>query len=250
MKKYVIYTRVSTKTQGQSGLGLEAQLSDCTRYVEQQQGEIIAHYRDIESGRSRTREGILQAIDECSKTGATLVIAKLDRLARDVEFVFRVWNTGIDLYVCDMPVINTMIIGVFASIAQYERELISGRTKSALRVAKERGKKLGSHGEKWQAKNEGTVQKWQTSGVRAIVASAAKNQNAIKAVNFITDAREDRGATWTQIAEDLNRYGFRSPRGCLFNAKTAQRIYERRELYKQPKEEGDYGNTTDIRANL
>lgn len=250
MKKYVIYTRVSTKTQEQSGLGLEAQLSDCTRYVEQQGGEIIAHYRDIESGKNRTRKGILQAIDECSRTGATLVIAKLDRLARDAEFVFKVWNTGIELYVCDMPVINTMIIGVFASIAQYERELISGRTKSALKVARERGTKLGSHGEKWQASNEGTVQKWQTSGVRAIVASAAKNQNAVKALNFITDARDYRGATWSKIAEDLNRYGFHSPRGCSFNAKTVQRIYERRELYKQPVEAGDYGNTTDNRTTL
>lgn len=142
-KKYVIYKRVSTKRQGNSGLGLEAQQDICTRYIAEHDGVVSAVYQDVESGTHRKRPGLLDAITKCKETGATLVIAKLDRLARDVEFVFKIINSGIQIHFCDMPVVNTMILGVFASIAQYERELISKRTKDALEAKKARGVTLG-----------------------------------------------------------------------------------------------------------
>lgn len=139
MKQYCIYLRVSTKRQGVSGLGLESQKEMCLNFIKSEGGELVGEFQDVESGKSRTRPGLLNAIEFCKANNCTLVIARLDRLARDVEFTFKVINTGIDIHFCDMPMINTMILGVFASVAQYERELISGRTKAALNAKKERG---------------------------------------------------------------------------------------------------------------
>lgn len=234
MKKFVIYTRVSTARQGESGLGLESQLNSCTEYVRRMDGEIIAHMRDVESGKSRTRVGLLKAIDMCKEEGATLVIAKLDRLARDVEFVFRVYNTGIEIYICDMPVINSMVLGVFAAVGQYERELISRRTKDGLKVTKDRGQKLGSLNEKWRKheNNVGVIQRWQHSGSMAASARACSDVNSIRAASYIRDAREVSKESWTKIAEDLNKYGFKTPRGCEFHPKTVQRMYENRDRYE------------------
>ena len=93
---------------------------------------------------------LLDAIAYCKRNNCALVIAKLDRLARDVEFCFRVVNTGIEIHFCDMPQINTLLLGVFASVAQYERELTSDRTKKALAAKKERGEATGGASEKWR----------------------------------------------------------------------------------------------------
>lgn len=139
MRKFVIYIRVSTQRQGQSGLGLEAQTKICNEFITQHNGKCIAMFKDIESGKSRTRQGLWSAIDYCKTNNCPLVIAKLDRLARDVEFTFKVINSGVEIHFCDMPMVNTMILGVFASVAQYERELISTRTKMALDAKKARG---------------------------------------------------------------------------------------------------------------
>ena len=144
-QKFVIYLRVSTKRQGASGLGLDAQRKMCTDLIEKEGGSLVKEFQDVESGKSRTRPGLWNAIDFCKAYGCTLVIAKLDRLARDVEFTFKVIGTGIQIRFVDMPVMNTMILGVFASVAQYERELIAGRTKGALDSIKEDIKVNGGH---------------------------------------------------------------------------------------------------------
>jgi DNA invertase Pin-like site-specific DNA recombinase len=144
-QKYVIYLRVSTKRQGSSGLGLDAQRKMCTDLIERENGVVAKEFQDVESGKSRTRPGLWQAIDYCKVYGCTLVIAKLDRLARDVEFTFKVIGTGIQIRFVDMPVMNTMILGVFASVAQYERELIVQRTKGALEAIKDDIEKNGGH---------------------------------------------------------------------------------------------------------
>lgn len=143
--RYCIYLRVSTKRQGNSGLGLDAQRKMCMDIIEREEGEMVKEFQDVESGKSRTRPGLWGAIDFCKAQNCTLVIAKLDRLARDVEFTFKVIGTGIQIRFADMPVINTMILGVFASVAQYERELISGRTKGALDSIKDNIAKNGGH---------------------------------------------------------------------------------------------------------
>lgn len=149
MKQYASYLRVSTRKQGASGLGLEAQRKMCTDFV-CGDGTITAEFTDVESGTHRDRKGLWKAIEYCQKNKCPLVVAKLDRLARDVEFCFKVINTGIEIHFCDMPQINTLLLGVFASVAQYERELTSDRTKKALAAKKARGEKTGGACEAWK----------------------------------------------------------------------------------------------------
>ena len=154
MKKYCSYLRVSTQRQGAQGLGIEAQRKMCADFIERNEGEHVQEFMDVESGTHRDRKGLWRAIDFCKVNGCALVIAKLDRLARDVEFTFRVINTGIEIHFTDMPVVNSMILGVFASVAQYEREMIAKRTKDALAVKKAQGCKLGAATEAYRVSRE------------------------------------------------------------------------------------------------
>ena len=151
MKKYVVYLRVSTTKQGARGLGIDAQRKMCNDFITRNDGTMLQEFLDVESGTHRDRKGLWAAIDYCKQNDCALVVAKLDRLARDVEFCFKIINTGIEIHFTDMPVVNSMILGVFASVAQYERELISSRTKAALQAKKRRGEKLGASSDKWKA---------------------------------------------------------------------------------------------------
>lgn len=150
MKKFAVYIRVSTRKQGNSGLGLESQQKICVEFIKTQCGELVAEFKDVESGTHRDRKGLLAAIDYCKRNNCALVIAKLDRLARDVEFCFKVVNTGIEIHFVDMPQMNTLLLGVFASVAQYERELTSDRTTKALAAKKARGEALGGATDAWR----------------------------------------------------------------------------------------------------
>ena len=150
MKKFAVYIRVSTRKQGNSGLGLESQQKICGEFIKAQGGEQVAEFKDVESGTHRDRKGLLAAIDFCKRNDCALVIAKLDRLARDVEFCFKVVNTGIEIHFCDMPTLNSLLLGVFASVAQYERELTSDRTTKALAAKKARGEALGGATDAWR----------------------------------------------------------------------------------------------------
>lgn len=145
MDKFVVYIRVSTKKQGATGLGLDAQRKMCMDFISGLGGEFVSEFQDVESGTHRDRPGLWSAIEYCRAHDYTLVIAKLDRLARDVEFTFKVLNSGIQIRFCDMPIMNTMILGVFASVAQYERELCSSRTRAALSEIKENIEENGGH---------------------------------------------------------------------------------------------------------
>lgn len=150
MKQYAVYLRVSTQRQGAQGLGISAQRNMCENFIKQNKGKQVKEFMDVESGTHRDRKGLWQAIDYCKNNGCSLVIAKLDRLARDVEFTFKVINTGIDIHFTDMPVVNSMVLGVFAAVAQYEREMCSLRTKQALAVKKAKGCKLGGASDKYK----------------------------------------------------------------------------------------------------
>lgn len=175
MKRYATYLRVSTQKQGRSGLGLESQQKICNDFIKSNGGEKCAEFMDVESGTHRDRKGLWNAIEYCKSNSCPLVIAKLDRLARDVEFCFHVINTGIEIHFCDMPAINSLLLGVFASVAQYERELTSDRTKKALAAKKERGEATGGACKKWresfnnkskQKKEEEQMRKGQTKRMR------------------------------------------------------------------------------------
>lgn len=150
MKQFVIYIRVSTRKQGTSGLGLEAQRKMCAYFINKRGGTMAQEFSDVESGTHRDRKGLWNAIEYCKANNCPLVIAKLDRLARDVEFCFHVINTGIEIYFVDMPQINSLLLGVFASVAQYERELTSERTTKALAAKKARDEKTGGGTTKWR----------------------------------------------------------------------------------------------------
>jgi DNA invertase Pin-like site-specific DNA recombinase len=142
--KYVAYLRVSTDRQGKSGLGLEAQRTAVHQFVAQRGGEIIApEYREIESGKVNNRPELEKAMKRCRLTGATLLVAKLDRLSRNAALLMTLKDSGVPFVAADMPDANTLTIGVMASLAQHERETISKRTKAALEAARARGKKLG-----------------------------------------------------------------------------------------------------------
>lgn len=170
MKQYVTYLRVSTQRQGAQGLGISAQRAMCDNFIKQNSGMHVQEFMDVESGTHRDRKGLWDAIDYCKKNNCSLVIAKLDRLARDVEFTFKVLNTGIDIHFTDMPVVNSMILGVFAAVAQYEREMVSTRTKQALDAKKTRGEKTGGASEAWleSYKNKSNEKKKEESMKRGI----------------------------------------------------------------------------------
>ena len=150
MKNFVTYLRVSTQKQGRTGLGLDAQRKICGDFIEREGGILASEFVDVESGTHRDRKGLSDAVAYCKKNNCALVVAKLDRLARDVEFCFRIVNTGVEIHFCDMPQMNTLLLGVFASVAQYERELTSDRTKKALAAKKARGEVTGGASEAWQ----------------------------------------------------------------------------------------------------
>lgn len=134
--KYVAYYRVSTQKQGKSGLGLDAQRKAVAEFV--RTGELVAEFQEVESGKKDKRPMLLQAIETAKQAGATLVIAKLDRLSRKASFIFALRDSGVNFIACDMPEANRLTIDILAVIAEHEREMTAARTKAAAQVRKER----------------------------------------------------------------------------------------------------------------
>ena len=143
LRPYIAYYRVSTDRQGRSGLGLEAQ-QQAVRSFLHGRGELVASFVEVESGKRNDRPEIAAALDACRKHKAVLIIAKLDRLARNVHFISGLMESGVEFIAVDMPEANRLTIHILAAVAEHEREMISKRTKDALQVAKGRGVKLGS----------------------------------------------------------------------------------------------------------
>ncbi|OLY95609.1 Site-specific DNA recombinase [Cnuella takakiae] len=146
MKKAIAYYRVSTDRQGQSGLGLEAQRAAVDRFVKQHGYQIIHEFTEIESGRKNNRPQLDLALRQCKKEKATLIIAKLDRLSRNLYFISGLIESGTEFKAVDMPDANKMMLQIHGVFAEYERDMISSRTKAALEAAKRRGKELGKNG--------------------------------------------------------------------------------------------------------
>ena len=194
-KQFITYLRVSTQKQGAEGLGISAQRAMCEQFVSSKGGEIVREFLDVESGKSRTRAELWQAIEYAKGECVPLVIAKLDRLARDVEFTFKVMNTGIEIHFCDMPVVNTMILGVFASVAQYERELISARTKAAFAAKAARG-------ETWVRNTDMTAANLASAKVRT---DARLGWIFDSVVGKYVQQRWQQGWSFTEIWNDLQR---------------------------------------------
>jgi DNA invertase Pin-like site-specific DNA recombinase len=194
LKKYISYYRVSTDKQGRSGLGLEAQ-QQAVQFFLQGRGELIQSFTEIESGRKNDRPELLTALDECRKNKAVLVIAKLDRLARNVYFISGLMESGVEFVAVDMPEANRLTIHILAAVAEHEREMISQRTKAALQVAKKRGVKLGSPTPKNGAK------------IRSKVLQDKADRFATNTLPIIKELQSQGIASYKSLAKALNVRG-------------------------------------------
>jgi DNA invertase Pin-like site-specific DNA recombinase len=146
MNTAIPYYRVSTERQGHSGLGLDAQRLAVSDYASKSQLTILEEYTEIESGKNKFRPILLSAIAACKKGKSTLLIAKLDRLGRNVAFISQLMESGIDFVAVDNPYANKFTTHLMAAFAEFERDQISRRTKEALAAAKARGVVLGEYG--------------------------------------------------------------------------------------------------------
>jgi DNA invertase Pin-like site-specific DNA recombinase len=177
-REFVAYYRVSTDRQGESGLGLEAQ----------------------------------KTVEHCRKHDATLVIAKLDRLARNVAFIANLMESRVMFRAVDMPEATPFMLHIYAAVAEYERKAISERTKAALEAAKARGTKLGNP-------------RWQASIAKA--RDARKRHKPAPRVIEMMKTRRSEGMSWRQIAAELNSLQLRAPRGGVWHDTTAKRAVDR-----------------------
>jgi len=209
--KFVAYLRVSTARQGRSGLGLEAQREAVQRFVAGRGGRIIApEFVEVESGKRNDRPELAKAIKRCRLTGATLVVAKLDRLSRNAAFLMTLRDSDVEFVAADLPEANTMTVGVMAVVAQHEREAISARTKAALAAAKARGRHLGG-----RRPGAADITRYQREGVQAAQEKAAERLRLVS-----DDLRRLRaeGLSLRSIAARLAEESIQAPRGGLWTA--------------------------------
>lgn len=216
MERFVIYTRVSTKSQGKSGLGLEAQCRDIQLYLSNYAPahEIIGDYQEVVTGAQSNRVELNKAIDLARSENATLLVSKLDRLSRDVEFIAGLIKR-VNLRVAAMPSADNFQLHIYAALAEQERAFISLRTKQALQIAKSRGVKLGT------ARPEARK--------RVEVLKANADDFASKVIKTIRVLREAK-KTYADIAAELNTLGVPTARGGQWHGSTV-RNYAKRLAY-------------------
>lgn len=217
MKKYIAYYRVSTKQQGYSGLGIDAQKTMVRNYLKDDD-VLIDQVEEIESGKNDNRPQLLKAIEKSKSEGATLLIAKLDRLSRSAGFIFLLKDSNVDFKCVDMPEANSLTIGIMAVLAQEERELISKRTIAALQELKAKGVQLGN------PKN--LTPEARKKGSEAMRLKALQNENNRKATALIVSLR-NAGNSYNKIASELNKSGFKTSRSCEFTSSQALILYDR-----------------------
>lgn len=216
MQQFIIYTRVSTKEQGKSGLGLDAQRLDIKvfldRYAEQP-FEVIAEFEDVMSGKTSDRPELTKALDLARKTGATILVSKLDRLSRKVSFIASLMeDKRVSFRVASMPHADKFQLHIYAVLAEQERDFISIRTKAALAQAQARGKKLGGLRDTTMKRNE--------------VVKAEAQKRAQKVAAMVQPMREA-GRSLREIAEALNAAGVGTARGGKWQASQVMRTLER-----------------------
>lgn len=213
-EQYVTYYRVSTQRQGASGLGLEAQRQTVAQYLSGSSRTLLGEFVEVETGKGANalekRPKLRLALEMCRKTGATLLIAKLDRLARNVHFISGLIETGVDFIAADMPHANKVMIQMHAVMSEWERDQISARTKAALAAAKARGVALGATGPtNLKRNNEERKQR------------AAEFQMRLRPV---LDGFLAQGLTRRQMVERLNELEIKAPRGGAWSLGQVQRI--------------------------
>jgi DNA invertase Pin-like site-specific DNA recombinase len=218
---FIAYYRVSTDRQGRSGLGLDAQRKAVMDYLNGGDWQMTGEFTEVESGKRSDRPELAKALEACRRQKAKLVIAKLDRLARNVAFISGLMESKVDFVAADMPEANKLTVHIMAAMAEHEREQISARTKAALAAAKVRGKKLG-----WAIPGREHEQRHAArKGV-----SVRLRQADIFAANVLPIVRDIEAAgitTLMGIAEALNARGIRTARGGRWHATTVKNVLQR-----------------------
>jgi DNA invertase Pin-like site-specific DNA recombinase len=212
--RFVSYFRVSTKSQGIEGNGMEGQRLAVSRYLASLDCELIGTFQEVESGKINNRPELSKAIALAKKSKAILVIAKLDRLSRNAAFLLQLQDSGVDFVACDMPNADKFSVGILALMAQRERELISQRTKTGLAVVKARGTKLGNPNPKASLKK----------AVRANI--QRKREFAGAAIKIIREIQSTGVETLAHIAECMNKRGEKTPRCGRWTATAVKRVLD------------------------
>lgn len=220
MNTYVSYLRQSTSKQAASNLGVEAQREIIRKYL----GDpslIIREYVETESGRKSDRPRLAEALELCRQTHSVLICAKLDRLSRNVAFTSRLLESDVEIVFCDFPKANRLVLHIISSIAEYEAQLISERTRLSLQVKKSQGVRLGKP-ENLLGNHGRAI----ANSVRTNKQKAAENENNRRASALIVSMRRS-GNTYSQIARALNAQRFRTSQGCQFTPSSVRRLYRR-----------------------
>jgi DNA invertase Pin-like site-specific DNA recombinase len=204
--KFISYLRVSTDRQGRSGLGLEAQRQAIENYLDGGKWKLLREFVEVESGKGSERPMLKEALETCQRTGAILLIAKLDRLSRNVAFIANLMESGVEFVACDFPTANRLTVHILAAMAEYERGMISKRTIEALKAARARGVSLG---------NPVNLTTKAAARGRKLGSQARKRKADEYAKRFsrIITSYRDAGMSLNAIARRLNEDGERTPRG-------------------------------------
>jgi DNA invertase Pin-like site-specific DNA recombinase len=222
MCRVVAYYRVSTEAQGRSGLGLDAQQQAVAALCQQRGWTIIAEFTEVESGKRNDRPELTAALKRAKVTGARLVIAKLDRLSRNVAFLAALQDSGAKFTAADMPEADEFTVHILAAVAQRERKLTSDRTKAALAAAKARGTKLGNPNGAAAIRRAG---KGTEAALEAVRANAA--ERATEYAETIADVQASGAASLSAIAAELNARGIVTPRGGQWHPSSVRNLLAR-----------------------
>lgn len=229
--RFVAYYRVSTQKQGASGLGLDAQRRAVADYLGATSGELVGELEEIESGKRDDRPELAKAMELCHLTGARLLIAKLDRLSRDVHFLTGLKKQGVHFVACDMPEANELTVNIMAAVAEQERQAISERTRAALGSIKARLADGGTHVSRRSGKplkRLGNPQGLSVSrpDLGAQATREAADRHAQK-VGGVVQRLKAEGLSLAAVALRLEEMGARTPRGGAWTAMAVKRILDR-----------------------
>lgn len=209
-KRFIGYFRVSTDKQGRSGLGLDAQRHAVSAYIDQQRGRLVADFTEIETGKRNDRPMLAEAMAVCRRERATLIIAKLDRLARNVAFIANLMEASVPFIAADMPHAERLTLHIFAAMAEEEARRISQRTKAALAAAKARGTVLGAYCKTLAEKERREA-----------------DERARALAPMIAELRVGGATTDRALTAALNERGVVGPRGGRFHLRSVQRLRKR-----------------------
>lgn len=221
-KNYIAYLRQSTMKQEISGLGVEAQREIIQNYLKERKP--VAEYIETESGRKSDRPKLTEALEVCRKTGSILIVAKLDRLSRNVAFTSKLLESDVEIVFCDFPEANKLVLHIISSIAEYEAGLISQRTKQSLRTKKARGCRLGKSENLLSRLPQAVENSNRTNRQKAL-----DNPNNKRAVALLKSlVKEEKSLS--EMARILNKEGFVTAWGCQFKASQVSILLKRHNL--------------------